>query len=632
MFTIDDVQMICSPDVFNEGMQLRMSDMNRRLQYFESSGTVSLHGDIFDTHDGQVYHARATVNDRTGFLLNCECGCALFRKTEEPCRHIAAALIMYADARESGRIRIGRGGPRPSDPSVLSLIEQVPPEENRPDTSHTVRIRPIVSLDPRNHAMHAEFRIGREGHKEYVLKSVHALMSALEEKDTIIYGKDLSFIPCDDSFTEDSLPLLHWLYDLDMVSSSYKDDPYWWSYSYRNQDNTHISRDLILKGRYLDEFIDLLDHCLMDCTLQGGRRAQEAGIWFVQEGDSPVMSSIRKDDKGYSFVLSMPDRLEGARWLYFILPETKTLLRRARKTEMNALLKYADQHNGDQVYIAERDIAAFTRKLYPALQKHTVPELSGYDPAVWLPMRPVFEIRLDLPQEETINAELYAVYGQKKYNLLDPLEQQDPHRNSAEEKAYDTDVSSWFNSFDPENHRLVLINDPDGMYRLLKEGIPHFQTLGNVYVSDRLKKIQVRSAPTLHLGVSVSGDILQLDLFTDTMRPEELAEILSRYDMKKKYHRLKNGDFIDLDQDSFRDLARLNEDMAFSTNDLRTGRIRLPKYRAALLDADLKDSSVSYTREQSYRDLLHAFETMQTDPVPVPERWSGILREYQKKG
>ena len=31
---------------------------------------------------------------------------------------------------------------------------------------------------------------------------------------------------------------------------------------------------------------------------------------------------------------------------------------------------------------------------------------------------------------------------------------------------------------------------------------------------------------------------------------EELAELLSRYDRKKKYYRLKNGEFIEYDQDS----------------------------------------------------------------------------------
>lgn len=38
---------------------------------------------------------------------------------------------------------------------------------------------------------------------------------------------------------------------------------------------------------------------------------------------------------------------------------------------------------------------------------------------------------------------------------------------------------------------------------------------------------------------------------------EELAKILSRYDRKKKYYRMKNGDFLHMDDDGIRVLASM---------------------------------------------------------------------------
>ena len=631
MYTIDDVLTVCDYETYRRAMILRRSEMNRRLQYFESGGTVSLIADIYDPSDHHTYHTRASLNDRTGFLMNCECSCTAFRKTEEVCEHIASALIMYADARQSGRIRIGRNGPRPSDPSLLSLIEQFPAEEKRPDTSHSVLVRPILTIDPRTHSLHAEFRIGRTGQKSYVLKNIHTLLSAIQAGEEIIYGKDLSLIPSLESFTEDSLPLVQWLYGLDMVSSSYRESPDWWSYSSSRQENSHIARELVLSGRFLDDFLELLGTSLPECSLYNGRNGS-TGLWYIQDGPSPVSSGILQEDRGWLFTLNVPDRMEGTRWLYFIDEENRVLNRVPRSESLMKLLQYTDAHGTEPVYIAARDIAAFTRRLWPVLSAETALTSSGFDPYAYLPLKPSFEIYLDMPQDNTISAELYAVYGQNKYSILDSTQSGDGKRSYADEKDFDDTVSPWFNSFDPDNHRLVLINDDDRLYNLLTEGIPAFRNLAEVYVSDRLKRVQIRSTPTVHLGVSVSGDLLQLDLFTNTLSMDELAEILSRYDTKKKYYRLKNGDFIAADQDAFGQLARLREDMDLSSADIRSGTAHLPKYRAALLEEDLSASSLSFTREQTFRDLLRSMETLNIGTEPVPERWNGILREYQKKG
>ena len=76
------------------------------------------------------------------------------------------------------------------------------------------------------------------------------------------------------------------------------------------------------------------------------------------------------------------------------------------------------------------------------------------------------------------------------------------------------------------------------------------------------------------------------------MSQEELAYLLSKYDKKKKYIRLKNGDFLDIEDDGLGVLAEVSEDLRLTEANLKKGKIIAPKYRAMYLDAALKSNHV----------------------------------------
>lgn len=69
-----------------------------------------------------------------------------------------------------------------------------------------------------------------------------------------------------------------------------------------------------------------------------------------------------------------------------------------------------------------------------------------------------------------------------------------------------------------------------------------------------MKAVKIRSLPQINVGLSISGNLLSLTLDTE-LPMEELAELLSKYDRKKKYYRLKNGEFIEYDQDSLNSVS-----------------------------------------------------------------------------
>ena len=85
----------------------------------------------------------------------------------------------------------------------------------------------------------------------------------------------------------------------------------------------------------------------------------------------------------------------------------------------------------------------------------------------------------------------------------------------------------------------------------LSSGMEDLQKLGEIFVSDRLKAIRVIPSPKVSVGVSLAENVLELHLNPGNFDMEELAEILSKYDRKKKFYRLRTGEFMDMDEDGY---------------------------------------------------------------------------------
>lgn len=77
------------------------------------------------------------------------------------------------------------------------------------------------------------------------------------------------------------------------------------------------------------------------------------------------------------------------------------------------------------------------------------------------------------------------------------------------------------------------------MYRVLDKGVEALLALGEVRCTRRFSGMNVGRRVRVSVGVSVSRDLLNLEVTTQDVPPEELLELLKSYRAKKKYHRLK---------------------------------------------------------------------------------------------
>lgn len=158
-------------------------------------------------------------------------------------------------------------------------------------------------------------------------------------------------------------------------------------------------------------------------------------------------------------------------------------------------------------------------------------------------------------------------------------------------------------------------------------------TLGEVNSTDRFKRLSIRRMPKVSVGVSMESGLMDLSITLDDMTNEELLEVLNSYRRKKKYFRLKNGDFVNIEEDSVEILGQMMDALHLSPKEFVQGKMQLPVYRALYLDKMLEQSSGIYLKRDShFRKLVKDFKTVTDSDYEVPETLQDTMRQYQTEG
>ena len=137
------------------------------------------------------------------------------------------------------------------------------------------------------------------------------------------------------------------------------------------------------------------------------------------------------------------------------------------------------------------------------------------------------------------------------------------------------------------------------------------------------------------IGVKIENNLLSIDLSNIDIDRKEIAEIMRKYKLKKRYHRLKNGEFVDLENSETMDiLDKISDSTNASYEELISGELKLPIYRGMYLDKILKkNENIVVKKGESYRQLIDDVYNRQiSDKFVLPKGLKANLREYQQVG
>ena len=176
--------------------------------------------------------------------------------------------------------------------------------------------------------------------------------------------------------------------------------------------------------------------------------------------------------------------------------------------------------------------------------------------------------------------------------------------------------------------------DADRAFDFLTEAVPALPAHVAVFYADTVLSNPVRHVPHVRTGVSVNDDnLLEITFDTRGLDVEELMDILSDYRQRRRYHRLKDGTFLTLQDQQLAALADFTAQAGVTQADLVDGKAVKPLSQALYLDElAQEDARLDLARSQAFQKVVRDIRQPQLAPAIVPASLQGVLRDYQVTG
>ena len=503
-------------------------------------------------------------------------------------------------------------------------------EEKQLKIKGDITIEPEIIYDKLTNDMKVQFKIGNQ--KMYRIKDLSEFYTRMTKNEKYKYGSKLEFIHKKQAFTEDSQELLEFILKyseiIKYVNSSSNSN-------YRYYGKALNESSIILNNSGLDEIFEILKNK----KVQFEKDFVENIVDFIPNNPNIEFKLEKLEDNEYRLMPSIDvftiTLLKGKNYTY-VLQDNKLYRCTDKYTKSTIkLLEIFRQNYLKEVTLGESQLKEFFSVVMPKINDSIkIDSKDEKNLEKYRPKQLEVKVYLDFDKNNYLIAEVKFCYEDEEFNPLQPNIEIKATRNIIKEnKALNALRRTGF-MYDPRNLKFILPKE-EKIYEFLLNDINYYTQRFQVLVSDNFRNKQIKQPKIGSIGLKVENNLLSINLDKLNIDLEELKDIMQSYNLKKKYHRLKDGEFLTLeDNKDIEFIDKLITGVDVDYKDLKDGTIRLPIYRSVYLDKILKDiENTEVIKNSEYKNIVNGLDKdkMEED-IKIPEDLENILRFYQKTG
>jgi Superfamily II DNA/RNA helicases, SNF2 family len=563
----------------------------------------------------------SSLNIKDGKIVVYDCSCGMSGQLAGLCEHNVAAAYAYINnytpkdtiisTSEAVRIML-------SQYSSKQINKKLALTNNK----YIGNIKIELELKYSNYeGFKVGFKIGTE--QKYIVKNISKLVNATVNEEFYKYGEKLAFYHTYNSFDERSLSVIKILEGFILAGENYFAQTKNFKYNIK-----HSFRYISLEGENLKKLLLLYEDENIPIEYACGN-----------------IKNHRICNKNPNFEVKFT-KLNGG--LSIEIPDLKHIVYSNKSLSMldEKNLYLCDKQFGEDlmpflngivnncINVNERDIPAICRRILPILKQYlTIKEENGLNLSSYTPPELKTIFKLDKEIFDGIKLEVEFIYGEivvkpnfQKYVVSNSF------RDVSGEAEVINEISKYFDET-KEQGTFVILENNEKIYEFLTNGYQLLLKLGEVYISENFKNIKIVNPPKVTVGVSINSGWLDINIDTGNFPIEELEQVIDSYNKKKKFYRLKNGTFFNLEENLFSSIAKITENLDISKDVKFSESMKLPEYRAFYIDKILKSNNdIKLQRDSYFKEIIKNFENLENSDYEIPHSVKNILREYQKEG
>lgn len=579
------------------------------------------------------YEVEVCFSD-TGEIIDMYCECPAFYQYEGACKHIVAVLKkcqrVYTASRATAELErrddtrladnlLGYyenlfGGPAPK-PVNLEFTLEIFYEPGR------FALKPVPSLS---------LRMGED--KLYIVKNVKKLFDAMTNGEEIVFGKKFAFNPFIHEFRPGDRPVINLLRELYEVEEQIHKES-WYS-------NWPNGQGRIFKGKQV--FLTQAAAKRMLALLPSGRfnvkiiNDEYQNVEIVEQ-DLPL--HFRLDENGADLVLQWEKLslfpLVDTGEFFFYNGTIYKISDRQREYFLPLLNAFRQSPGG--IRFSKHQKERFVAELLPVVKQTGRVEIAPTVKDSFHEADLNVKVYLDRTGD-AITAGVEFAYGEIRFNPFAG----GPGPQTGD-KILVRDVEgerAVLNLFELAEFRTLngnlYLKEEEAIYEFVYHILPEMQKIAEVFYSESFRNLRVRGPAAFTGGVRLNEDsgMLEFSFELEGIDAAELGDIFKSLREKKKYHRLKDGSFLQLDTPGSDLVHAMNmiDTLNISERELAGKMVEIPKYRALYIDRCLRESNWQIERNLAFKQLVQNINEPRDMEFEVPKHFQGTLRGYQKTG
>ncbi len=578
-------------------------------------------------------------------IMHIDCGCSVCRRdyysyyeTKTKCPYKAGMLLQLENFLSTHNIGDA------TDESGGQLIDFYQWKRANHAVADTAVKKESLRLTPRltrkSGKLSLSFKIGEK--KLFVVKKLDEFCRNVKDSATEVYGSNTEINHSPENFTEEGRSWIHFISQIVREEEEFQqrlqESRYYYGYK-----KSGVGSELNLFGWRLDEFYKQLGDGTIEFEDKDGQKKKKM-VLSCAKNNPKVTMRISEEDQikdgefhGIQVKGSLPDLFLGTDTAYYIDNAHLNQVDGAFLEQIEPLADLA-QDGKFSFSIGRNGLSEFYYTILPQLQD--IVKVTETDPMKfrsYLPPKVRFTFYLDA-EEQNAFCSISAHYGERECSVLDILREEDfrepeIYRDFSKEEEILFYTKQLFPELDWQKEALHCGGNEDLVYEVMEHGTDKLMEFGEVRCTRSFLGLHAVKSVKVSVGVSVSAGLLELDIATEDVPKEELLDILNSYRTKKKYYRLKDGSFVNLEDSSLEMLAELMDAAHVKPKEFVKGKMHLPMYRTLYLDKMLEEHEGVYSnRDSHFRNVVKGFKTIQDADFEEPKSLSTVMRKYQKNG
>ena len=639
-------------EIYNDLIKQFDEDLIKSSDKLVKDKKVHINKVLFDNSEN--FEIRAVVTDDNskyntyvkaleGEIENLSCTCDKYKENYCACIHIIATVKEFFNNKDyinvfsdklKENIKIQEKEDNISNYKTFNQliktfrnISNQIEEETVKTESKKIKIEPKIIYNKLSNTLKIEIKIGES--QLYKIKSLPEFYERFLNREKYKYGSKLEFIHTKEAFEENSRELLDYILKYAEIIKYANESTNGYEYYTKRLGEDSI----LISNSGIDELFEVLKNknVIMEdentsVIVQFVPNEPDITFSLKKKNTSELKLDTNVDIYEYKI-------FEGKEFSYILMDNKLYRCSKEFENTTIQMLSLFRKNFTKEIIFPKNQLATFFSVVEPYIKQNVDIAKEDYEELKkYIPAELCARMFLDYDNHQYVTADIRFVYDDVEINPLNIDEENNsiPRNAVKEAKLLDMLLKTGF-MYDQKNSRLILANE-DKIYNFLANEIDTYIKNFEVMATENFKEKQIRKTENVSVGIRVENNLLDVDLSGLNIDNEELQEVMRKYKLKKKYHRLKDGSFINLqDNENIEFVENITKDIDIDYSQIKDQKIKVPLYRSFYLEKILeKNNSIRLIRNEGYNNFIDGLDKSKLEEkIELPSRLKVDLRGYQ---